>query len=44
MDLQTAAVILIIAGAVGFIGLSAYRKARSGRSRHGKCGSDCGCG
>jgi len=43
MDLQGTIVLLIIAGAVGFAGLTFERKSRS-FSRKKNCGSNCGCG
>jgi hypothetical protein len=43
MDLQIAIVLLIIAGAIAFAGLTFARKAK-GFSTKNNCGTDCGCG
>lgn len=44
MDVQTAAVLVLVIASAAFLVRSAYRKAAGAAGRRRKCGSDCDCG
>lgn len=44
MPLDTIVVLVVVAGAAGYVGRMAWRSLAAARKPKAGCGSDCGCG